>query len=162
MNRVVSLGWEKNEVRGMVDSAPTQLTWTEFGDGYQIRGLYGGKLSNLRVTSSGIEGNIGDCGYSMQADRSAYRGRAMCLTGMNMNAEVTLPSDLSSRSAGEQVTLMALILSGGPERSQRDLAFTAEAASPGVDYYHAPGMGSQPSWVQVPRNVDTKTPSDVR
>lgn len=148
LNRVVNLAWDRGEVRGMVDAAPTQLTWTNEGDGVRIRGLYGGKLSNLKVTTERIEGTIGDCGYSMYADRRGYRGRAMCLGGLNQEAEVTLPADLGARAEGEQVALLALILSGGVERTQREMAFTAEAPWPGVDHYYDPTAPTSPSWVK--------------
>ncbi len=148
MNRVVDLGWDESQVRGMVDSAPTSLTWTQEGDGVRIRGLYGGKLTNLRVTSQSIEGNLGDCGYSLEAARRGYRGRATCLGGFEQEAEVLLPDDLGIRPEGEQVALLALILSGGPERTQRDLAYTAESPSPGVDHFWAPDASTTPTWTR--------------
>lgn len=146
MNRVVDLGWNEGNVLGMVDSMPTQLTWTPEGDGVRIRGLYGGKLSNLKVTSETIEGTFAGCDYSLRAAGRGYEGRALCLGGFDQEAEVQLPPDLGVRSEGEQVALVALILSGGPERTQRELAFTAEAPFPGIDNYYSPGSERGPSY----------------
>src|SRR5512140_3879006 len=43
---VVDLSWKEDQVTGLVNSAPTQLTWEPYGDGLHITGLYGGQLSN--------------------------------------------------------------------------------------------------------------------
>jgi len=148
MNRVVDLSWSRTGVNGMVDSAPTSLRWTEEGDGYRIRGLYGGSISNLRVTSDAIEGNIGGCSYQLRAAGAGYRGRAMCLGGFDQDAELALPADLGARSEGEQVALISLLLTANSP-NQLDQARTAEAPSPGVDYFWIGGdpvQGRGPRW----------------
>ncbi len=137
-NNVVDLSWKDGEVNGLVNSAPTQLTWESYGDGMQITGLYGGQLSNLRVTSDSIQGNIGGCGYQLVASGNGFRGYATCLGGFDQQTVLQLPADFGSRSEGEQVALLGLLLTGGMGRSRLDMARTAETAAPGVDYFGAP------------------------
>ena len=154
LNKTVDLGWNREQVFGMVDSAPTALKWAPEGDGLRIVGMYGGKLSNLKVTSQGIEGNIGECGYSLTADRRGYRGRSVCHGGLDQEAEVTLPQDFGARSEGEQVALVAMILSG-TDRALNDLARNGELAGPGVDYYW---KGGDPREAGTPYSTITDLP----
>lgn len=136
---VVDLSWKEDEVTGMVSSAPTTLRWEPYGDGLHITGLYGGRLSNLRVTRDGIQGNIGGCGYQLVSTGNGYRGYSTCLGGLDQQAVLELPADLASRSEGEQVALLSLLLTGSVGRSRLDMARAAELPSPGVDYFWAPG-----------------------
>src|SRR5512140_333408 len=115
-NNVVDLSWKDGEVNGLVNSAPTQLMYESYGDGLHITGLYGGQLSNLRVTSDSIQGNIGGCGYQLVSSGNGYRGYATCLGGLNQQAVLELPGDLASRPEGEQVALLGLLLTGGMGR----------------------------------------------
>jgi hypothetical protein len=138
---VVDLSWKEDEVTGLVNSAPTTLRWEPLGDGLHITGLYGGQLSNLRVTHDGIQGNIGGCAYQLVSTGSDYRGYSTCLGGLSQQAVLKLPADLGARSEGEQVALLSLLLTGSVGRSRLDMARSAELPSPGVDYYWAPSSG---------------------
>lgn len=76
--RAVSLTLGDADVRGMFGPAPVRLNVTEDDQKLHVRGLFGGHLSNLRVSASKVEGSIGRCSYDLTAAGGQYEGFRRC------------------------------------------------------------------------------------
>lgn len=76
--RAVSLTLGDAQVRGMFGPAPVRLNVTEGDQKLHVRGLFGGHLSHLRVSTSKVEGSIGRCSYDLSEFDGQYQGFRRC------------------------------------------------------------------------------------
>ncbi len=109
-NRPVDVQWSGDEVTGLIGRTPVQLTVHREGNEIHARGLYEGRLSDLRVSRSEIEGPIGNCSYSLKASESGYQGFRSCTQSPESPTTVQVPGTLWQQPDTEQVALLALLL----------------------------------------------------
>ncbi len=109
-NRPVNVQWSQDEVTGLVGRTPVQLTVRREGNQIHARGLYEGRLSDLRVSRAGIDGPIGSCSYSLKPAAGGYQGFRSCSQAPESPTTVQIPDGLWQKSDAAQIALLALLL----------------------------------------------------
>ena len=112
---VVDLRNEGNTLRGFIGQQPTELHLepNEKG-GFLMRGMFGGILSSLEVTSEHIQGQLGRCQYDLQrypaATGVAYNGQRVCGAHIMEPTTITLSPTINGLPPLERAALMAILL----------------------------------------------------
>lgn len=111
--RLVDLQWSDTKVTGFFGDGRVELTITPEADkGVVVRGLYGSNLGEIAIRPTGVEGTLGRCTYQLRATSpgsGSFEGRRSCRS-LPEQAAMHIPPGLSSRSAGEVVALLAVLL----------------------------------------------------
>lgn len=110
-NRPVEVTWKADEVTGMIGRTPVQLSVRREGDQLYAHGLFEGRLSDLRVSPTGIEGPIGSCSYSLKGSQTEYQGFRSCSQAPQSPTTVEIPPGLWEKPDAEKIALLALMLS---------------------------------------------------
>src|SRR5262249_12296008 len=110
-NRPVEVSWKGDEVTGMIGRAPVQLSVRRQGDELYAHGLYEGRLSDFKISRTGIEGPIGSCSYSLKGSQTEYQGFRSCSQAPQSATTVQIPPGLWEKPDAEQIALLALMLS---------------------------------------------------
>jgi hypothetical protein len=82
---VVDLRKEGDSLRGFIGQLPTELHLEHDDEGgFRMRGMFGGTLGSIEVTSERVQGQLGRCQYNLRRyDQEengviAYTGRRFC------------------------------------------------------------------------------------
>lgn len=105
----VSLTASEGRVSGIYAGGPVQLRVSQTDDVLRARGLFAGRLSDLRVSSSGIEGNIGACSYDLDEFDGVYQGWRSC-RGLNEPVWLRVPRPVTEMSAAKLAAALGVML----------------------------------------------------
>ncbi len=109
-NRPVDVSWKGDELTGLIGRAPVQLSVKREGEQIVAHGLYGGRLSNFRVSRQGMEGTIGSCGYSLKGSGTEYQGFRGCSQSVQSPTTVRIPPAFWEMPDAEKIALLGLML----------------------------------------------------
>src|SRR5499427_2070372 len=107
--QAADLEFTADRVTGLVGRAPVNLRVTRTDDGIHLRGLYAGRLSNLRIGPSGLSGSLGRCGFTLSAEGNRYEGERSC-GGLPVPVVVQIPARLAQRPMGEFAASIVALL----------------------------------------------------
>lgn len=105
---------EGGKIVGTIGGRPVDLYVRQGADWMTINGLFAGQMSDLRVNTGSIQGNVGRCGYTLRArgdEPGAFPGRRAC-RGMPEDASLLLPPAFAGRPASQRAVILATILAG--------------------------------------------------
>ena len=67
VRRQIDLQVQPDIITGIVGSGRTELRITKFADGFQVKGLYAGKMGDLVYRSGGLDGQLGGRVYHLRS-----------------------------------------------------------------------------------------------
>ena len=110
-NRPFETHWTAQEVTGQINGRPVQLHLDQQGDEVHAKGLWGGRLSDFRLSPEMIEGSVGNCGYSLRVQDNLYQGFRSCHhQRVDQPVVVQLPQNLQNSPMGEKVASVSILL----------------------------------------------------
>lgn len=107
--RAVSLALEENKVRGIYGTQPVRLTVEQGEDVMVARGLFGGQLSRLEVSTNALEGTIGQCSYDLAEYDGVYQGFRQC-RGTSEPAWVEIPRSMTTLPPNRLAASLGILL----------------------------------------------------
>lgn len=109
----VDLRVQPEAVTGSVGAAPVSLHLDRIGQQNQItriQGLYGGHLSDLQVSTDGIQGKIGRCSYSLTQQAGVYSGQSVCGGAKEQPTVVDVPAELLDAPSAARAAELVMLL----------------------------------------------------
>jgi hypothetical protein len=109
--QLLDLEWRGSTLQGIAGSDRTELHLKEHEDGFDMRGLYAGKLGGLEVRKDRIAGRMGRCEYDLRSEPKAggYRGSRSC-KGMPVQADLEVAPFVAALPPRERAAWMVTFL----------------------------------------------------
>jgi hypothetical protein len=108
-NTVIDVQLQGTHAVGNVKNAPFTIDMSPQGDGVtQVTGLFGGSISNFKISPNLFNGRVGVCNYEVNWTGSRYEGKVSCPTIQQGSLE--LPVAMASWTDLEVATLLGIVL----------------------------------------------------
>lgn len=105
----LSLNTDKNEITGIFGQGPVNLRLKDEGTYIEADGMFGGQISNLRLSNEELTGTVGRCSYQLRVEGKQYQGSRSCGSGVESPVVVTIPPALT-QSNEQLIAALALLL----------------------------------------------------
>lgn len=105
----LSVSFKGDEASGVFGESPVRLLLERRADKLNVQGLFGGRISNFRMTPTKIEGSFGKCSYDMDAKNGDFVGYRAC-GRPNEVVRVTIPETLKKLPDAKLALMLGLVL----------------------------------------------------
>jgi hypothetical protein len=106
----VQIGLKGTHAEGNIRNAPLTVDLQPRDNGVtQVSGLFGGVLSDFKISPQIFQGKLGPCSYDLAFDGKRYEGRASC-NGRITLTSLELPVVMASWTDLEVATVLAIVL----------------------------------------------------
>lgn len=112
--QAVSFSVAQGQISGLYGGAPVRLQVSESDDRLHVRGLFGGQISNLRVSTAKVEGTIGRCSYDLAEFDGLYQGFRRCAgRGAAEPVWMTVPDALTGLPNAVVAASLGMLMGSG-------------------------------------------------
>jgi len=109
-NNSVQITLKGTHADGNIHNNPLSVDMNPLGNGVtQVTGLFGGSISDFKISTTTFQGKLGPCSYDLTYKGSRYEGMSSCNGKISLTS-LELPVALASWTDLEVATALAIVL----------------------------------------------------
>lgn len=109
----LSVGIKDHTISGIYGEQPVRLMIDRREQKLEVRGLFGGQISNFRVSPKEIEGTIGKCSYDLDAKEGSFVGWRKCGGAGQESARLSIPEPLTKLPDTTLALMLGVLMGSG-------------------------------------------------